>query len=534
MVCKVNDVNSIFDRFSIGGTDTPQGENPYTDNNFKLRNDTYIKVACSPVVYYNVNVSAGNNGSVRVNNIGGNYSQSVPSGTVLTLQATPNQNCQFNGWSDGNNNNPRSLTVTGDTTLTASFTPIMCSVSISAGSNGSVSINGVSGNYSQSVQQGTTLIIEGTGNTGYDFDEWSDGNTTNPRTVTVIGDTTLTAAFKAGLENTYFYIEDVSGSSNTLSIIKKDYRAPSITVYKSTDQINWTSMGTTSTTANTVTIPANGKLYLKASANAWGNENLNNKISCSGNHNVGGNIMSLLYDDNFAGQTTLTEGLNDNTFKNLFWNNSVLINTHELVLPATTLANNCYLGMFAGCTSLTTAPALPATTLANSCYAGMFGGCSSLTTPPALPATTLADNCYNNMFIICTALTTAPALQATTLTEGCYQSMFYGCTSLTTAPALPATTLASNCYQNMFNSCSSLVTAPELHATTLVLRCYRTMFFGCTSLNKVTIYADDISATDCLYRWLENVNATGDFYNYGSATYPSGVDGIPTGWTEHR
>jgi hypothetical protein len=32
----------------------------------------------------------------------------------------------------------------------------------------------------------------------------------------------------------------------------------------------------------------------------------------------------------------------------------------------------CYYNMFAGCKSLTTAPALPATTLANYCYFGMF------------------------------------------------------------------------------------------------------------------------------------------------------------------
>ena len=32
----------------------------------------------------------------------------------------------------------------------------------------------------------------------------------------------------------------------------------------------------------------------------------------------------------------------------------------------------CYKVLFTGCTSLTTAPALPATTLANRCYSGMF------------------------------------------------------------------------------------------------------------------------------------------------------------------
>lgn len=34
--------------------------------------------------------------------------------------------------------------------------------------------------------------------------------------------------------------------------------------------------------------------------------------------------------------------------------------------------------MFQGCTSLTTAPVLPATTLTNYGYSGMFNGCTSL------------------------------------------------------------------------------------------------------------------------------------------------------------
>ena len=97
------------------------------------------------------------------------------------------------------------------------------------------------------------------------------------------------------------------------------------------------------------------------------------------------------------------------------------------------------------------------TTISNNyCYYYMFAGCTSLTTAPALPATTLASYCYKRMFSDCTSLTTAPALPATTLTTYCYQYMFYGCTSLTTAPALPATTLARNCYGYMFHSCTSL------------------------------------------------------------------------------
>ena len=58
----------------------------------------------------------------------------------------------------------------------------------------------------------------------------------------------------------------------------------------------------------------------------------------------------------------------------------------------------------------------------------------------------LAESCYNSMFAGCSSLTQAPALPATTLAEHCYTSMFYNCSSLTQAPELPATTLASSCY----------------------------------------------------------------------------------------
>ena len=110
--------------------------------------------------------------------------------------------------------------------------------------------------------------------------------------------------------------------------------------------------------------------------------------------------------------------------------------------------------LFEECTVLTSAPELPATTLSDYCYYGMFAGCTSLTTVQSvLPATTLAISCYRHMFQGCTSLTTAPELPATTLEtdverEGyCYGGMFMGCTSLTQAPELPATTLATYCYR---------------------------------------------------------------------------------------
>lgn len=278
----------------------------------------------------------------------------------------------------------------------------------------------------------------------------------------------------------YFYIEDVSGSANTLTIKKNQYNAPTIEVFASTDTVNWVSMGTTNTVGITATIPANGKLYLKAIAGTWGDYigGADNRISASGRHNVGGNIMSLLYGDNFEGkgidQTTTS------TFTTLFLGNTNLVSAGELSMPANDLVD--------------------------ACYAGMFESCTSLTTPPELPATKLYGRCYSEMF--------------------------YGCTSLTKAPALPATTLYYQCYINMFGDCRALFTAPVLPATKLAGSCYLRMFYNCP-ISRIVTYAQDISASRCTENWLESVYYKGDFYNLGGASYTSGASGIPTGWTEH-
>ena len=191
-----------------------------------------------------------------------------------------------------------------------------------------------------------------------------------------------------------------------------------------------------------------------------------------------GNIETLLdYATVEAGQHSTME---DDCFAGLFMGCTAL--TQAPTLPATTLAPYCYNSMFQGCTALTQAPALPATTLAEACYSHMFHDCTSLTQAPNLPATTLANNCYENMFYGCTSLTQAPALPATTLATYCYRHMFGGCTSLTQAPALPAITLGYSCYENMFFGCTSLTQAPALPATMLANYCYNNMFRGCTFL----------------------------------------------------
>ena len=255
-------------------------------------------------------------------------------------------------------------------------------------------------------------------------------------------------------------------------------------------------------------------------------------FSSTAEFDVQGNVMSLVYGDDFQGVNRLDyEGQFSCLFCDYDYDNECkVVNARNLSLPTTT-NNGCYSSMFRACTSLTTAPELPATTLAIYCYSNMFRGCTSLITAPELPATTLTENCYDGMFDGCTSLTTAPELPATTLNESCYHSMFEGCTSLITAPELPATTLAIYCYCYMFYGCTSLITAPELSAITLVDGCYNGMFYGCTSLNSIICLATDISATNCTTDWVNNVAASGSFVKADSMNdWTNGVNGIPSGW----
>lgn len=171
--------------------------------------------------------------------------------------------------------------------------------------------------------------------------------------------------------------------------------------------------------------------------------------------------------------------------------------------------------------------------MANYCLINYFKGAMVVDASHlVLPDTTLSSYCYQYMFQNCTSLTTAPNLPATTLARNCYQAMFMGCTSLTTPPTISATTLARNCCASMFRDDTALTTAPDLLATTLEGGCYQYMFKNCASLQYIKCLATVISTTSDTYNMMSLVAATGTFVKSASMTsWPSGANGIPSGWT---
>lgn len=247
------------------------------------------------------------------------------------------------------------------------------------------------------------------------------------------------------------YITFSSPSSFTLSVIdnKKYWDG---TLEYSTDASIWNTWnGTTALSAD------NGKLLLRGIGNTYitgtsAHERAGAWILNGENISISGNIETLL--DYSTVENGVHPTMSDSAYKALFCSkdtpNTNITDIGELILPATTLTENCYKLMFYNCRSFKRAPKLPATTLAKGCYSSMFEICKGLEQAPKLPATTLAESCYSFMFSSCT-LTSAPSLPATTLAKDCYNSMFNYCINLTTIPALPATTLAERCYMNMFS-----------------------------------------------------------------------------------
>jgi len=116
-------------------------------------------------------------------------------------------------------------------------------------------------------------------------------------------------------------------------------------------------------------------------------------FSSSDKFDVEGNAMSLLYGDNFIGQTSLSG--KDYALKSLFAYNKNIIKAENMILPATTLASYCYQYMFRF-SSLKTAPKLLATTLVSQCYNCMFQNCGGINSITCLATDISASYCTSN------------------------------------------------------------------------------------------------------------------------------------------
>ncbi|MCQ2300379.1 MAG: leucine-rich repeat protein [Bacteroidales bacterium] len=126
-----------------------------------------------------------------------------------SLSAVPVYGYHFTQWSDGVTDNPRVVAVTSGASYVAQFA--INSYIITANS-GNPAVGSASGGGTYNYN--TPINISATANYGYHFTQWSDGNTDNPRLVTVVNNATYTAQF--AINN---YAIGVSSNNETMGYV---------------------------------------------------------------------------------------------------------------------------------------------------------------------------------------------------------------------------------------------------------------------------------------------------------------------------
>lgn len=122
-------------------------------------------------------------------------------------------------------------------------------------------------------------------------------------------------------------------------------------------------------------------------------------------------------------------------------------------------------------------------------------------------------------------------LPATSLTSECYYSLLQNAYYMTAGPReLPAPTVPSNAYDNMFANDNNMVSGPRILGSTFGNGACMNMFYHCDSLQRIECLATSWQSNS-FYKWVEYVPATGTFVKHPNATWPTGVSGIPDGWT---
>ena len=204
------------------------------------------------------------------------------------------------------------------------------------------------------------------------------------------------------------YLQFNIESAGTIVFSRSQNAAPSNAVQYSKDYGNsWTTI-TATTDGVSISVNAGEKVMFRGDNSRYSTSTsyYDSFSKSTARYNIEGNMMSLIDSTNFDSLTSLSNGY---TFNSMFYGCTGLTSSEKLLLPATTLQEDCYAHMFQGCINMTkTTSILPATSMPVSCYDNMFQNCYSLTTAPDIMAESSVSNIGSpagNMFNGCTSLT---------------------------------------------------------------------------------------------------------------------------------
>ncbi|MCI9598859.1 MAG: hypothetical protein HFE75_16610 [Firmicutes bacterium] len=164
----------------------------WSDNNTSAARSVTVKknatyTAEFAVKSYGITVKTANSTMGTVSG-GGTYTY----GKSITIKATPKAGYHFVKWNDGNTSASRTVTVGSNATYTATFKANDYSVTVKTANS---TMGTASGGGKYSYLSKITIIANP--KSGYQFTKWSDGVTSASRSVTVKGNATYTAEFKA-------------------------------------------------------------------------------------------------------------------------------------------------------------------------------------------------------------------------------------------------------------------------------------------------------------------------------------------------
>jgi uncharacterized repeat protein (TIGR02543 family) len=188
---------------------------------------------------YTLSVNHVGSGSVSVNPSIGPYYY----GDNVILNATAQTGWVFSGWSGSltSNVNPVAFTINGNTSLTATFTQSVYSLSPSI--YPSSLAGSIVSNASGPLHYGDVVVLTETPSSGYTFSGWSgDGTGTGPtRTVTITGNMITIASYT---QNTYTLSVTSTGSgSYTINPDRATYHYGDTVVLTATASPGWAFSG---------------------------------------------------------------------------------------------------------------------------------------------------------------------------------------------------------------------------------------------------------------------------------------------------
>ena len=129
-------------------------------------------------------------------------SASVPETVCDSLiSATANYGYHFAQWSDGNNDNPRTIDPMAYVTYTAEFAKNIYTITALSDTLQGTIAGAKQAGYLDEVQ--LTAVAK----KGYHFEQWTDGVTDNPRTIILTRDTTFTAEFFSVINTDVNYVD---------------------------------------------------------------------------------------------------------------------------------------------------------------------------------------------------------------------------------------------------------------------------------------------------------------------------------------